>query len=613
MVPDHTDSYTDANNDLPNFLSQEYSDSVNFSDGDIFLAIREYHYSVDKQLGAMFAEKCMWARLSINKCKDLKQILKHKAFTKALDALRILPGIWPGFRIAHKFMSIKCDEVHTTECFGMFYANSNKEILHYMNYILTSWTSLVGGRKDLMQFVDRVTVETLQLRAPGTSCKDLNILEKPFQEKVLFSDIQHQRDRSVVWMGLQGFIYLIPSMYTLFEDIKYLRAPAKVMRQLFSKTSETCFDAMTAIFTGRNQKDHTYLIQTSERSFREEKGQSVDQIKFGYHVAWLYLWRHWTDLGPDCPRKDDGEPTPMPRGSSITKWFELANLVTSLGFESDEISQILSSDPDRKLAIEVLLTARDPEYFVYEESAFEAYLDQMVAMFKSAHIKPGDDVDSASGDHGDEGLQRRCGRIFEKSHKHSRKHLFLDTLYGQLTGEKRAISSTFVRASVFVAFFGKISGQATSTNMQDPSNITIQPPESVGAANAERTMVVLGAGPTVEAPAIPSTQQTALTVIPEFNDALVAIRPNGTITGFDELQENMPGRIFVKLWENNALVDQERPLRIYRDEITNDAKERALRFPLIRCIWASFKTRQLFRCCNEQWNANDRTCQGYRY
>jgi hypothetical protein len=61
------------------------------------------------QLGALSAEKCMWARLSTNKRKDLKRNLKHKAFSKALDALLVLPGISSGFRIEHKFMHV--DEV----------------------------------------------------------------------------------------------------------------------------------------------------------------------------------------------------------------------------------------------------------------------------------------------------------------------------------------------------------------------------------------------------------------------------------------------------------------------------------------------------------------------
>ncbi|KAF1948544.1 hypothetical protein CC80DRAFT_511292 [Byssothecium circinans] len=38
------------------------------------------------------------------------RILRHKAFSAAFDALRVFPGLWEGFRIEHKFMSMKCDE-----------------------------------------------------------------------------------------------------------------------------------------------------------------------------------------------------------------------------------------------------------------------------------------------------------------------------------------------------------------------------------------------------------------------------------------------------------------------------------------------------------------------
>jgi hypothetical protein len=102
---------SDAGKDIRTALSEEYSDSVNFSDGEIYLRTREYQYDTKKQIGTMFAEKCIWARLSKGKRKDLRQIQKHKAFSAAFDTLRVFPGLWPGFRIEHKFMGMKCDPV----------------------------------------------------------------------------------------------------------------------------------------------------------------------------------------------------------------------------------------------------------------------------------------------------------------------------------------------------------------------------------------------------------------------------------------------------------------------------------------------------------------------
>jgi hypothetical protein len=345
--------------------------------------------------------------------------------------------------------------------------------------------TILAGRKELTQYVDRMTVENLQLRAPGTSDRDLSAVEKVFKAKALFPGIEDERNRLVIWEKLKTFTYLIPSMYTLFEDIKYLKAPANALKRLFSKTPDTVYQHMTqCLFLGRNQSDHTYLIQTSEQSFREEPGNSTDQIEFGYRQVWLYLWRHWTELVPECPRKDDSAPTPVPQKPNVSKWFELATLTAKLGFESDEINNLLSSDPDRKLAIEVLHKARDPEYFTYEESAFQASINQVVAIFNLAIPKSQDDVLMILDDACEEALERRCGRTFDKAYKHSRKHLFLDALH-QYTGNRRNISCMFVRASVYFAFFGRHIEKVTATDEQGVLNTTIQLAEEATASTQQ--------------------------------------------------------------------------------------------------------------------------------
>lgn len=53
----------------------------------------------------------MWGRLSRDKRKDLKQIQGHKVILAGFDALRILPALFAGFRIEHRFMPMKCHEV----------------------------------------------------------------------------------------------------------------------------------------------------------------------------------------------------------------------------------------------------------------------------------------------------------------------------------------------------------------------------------------------------------------------------------------------------------------------------------------------------------------------
>jgi hypothetical protein len=101
----------DASPDLRKSLSEEYLHSVNFSDGEIFLKLRQYADKPNKEAGTLFVEKRMWGRLSPDKRKDLRQILNNELILADLDSLRILPALFCGFRIAHSLMAMKCPEV----------------------------------------------------------------------------------------------------------------------------------------------------------------------------------------------------------------------------------------------------------------------------------------------------------------------------------------------------------------------------------------------------------------------------------------------------------------------------------------------------------------------
>jgi hypothetical protein len=98
-----------GSSDLEAALSEEYSNSNNFSDGEIYLKLRRYSTQVDRSAGAEFAEKCMKSRLSKSKGSDYERLLKNGPLLAAFDDLRVFPGLWYGFQIRHEWM--KCEEV----------------------------------------------------------------------------------------------------------------------------------------------------------------------------------------------------------------------------------------------------------------------------------------------------------------------------------------------------------------------------------------------------------------------------------------------------------------------------------------------------------------------
>ena len=89
-------------------LAEEYANSANFSDGEIYRKIHQYSSEQDK-----FAEKKWWARLTKKKSEFLYRFFKHKRFPAAFNALTDIPGIWDGLNIGvlDKMMALKCDEV----------------------------------------------------------------------------------------------------------------------------------------------------------------------------------------------------------------------------------------------------------------------------------------------------------------------------------------------------------------------------------------------------------------------------------------------------------------------------------------------------------------------
>ena len=98
---------------------------------------------------------------------------------------------------------------------------------------------------------------------------------------------------------------------------------------------------------------------------------------------------------------------------------------------------------------------RCQRYFQYDPTEFDNFQTQIANMYKSAKpISPNTKRPPLLVEGPGEALQRRCGRTFRQAHEDSRDFLFLDNFYDPRNGEGRGVSSLYIRASVFFAFFG---------------------------------------------------------------------------------------------------------------------------------------------------------------
>ena len=145
----------------------------------------------------------------------------------------------------------------------------------------------------------------------------------------------------------------------------------------------------------------------------------------------------------------------MPKEPSPFLWYRCGVLVDSLGFATKQISSLKSKNPDMEVAYSAMLEAREPDYFIYDESLILENLGKMKQIFDTATAKPdlgGQPTLFVDGP--GEAIPRRCGRVFENAYKQNRRLLFLRSIYEPAAGEGSGISSFFVRRSVFLAFFG---------------------------------------------------------------------------------------------------------------------------------------------------------------
>jgi hypothetical protein len=84
-----------------------------------------------------------------------------------------------------------------------------------------------------MHRTDNLTVHGVQLRAPGSSSDDTNMLRRLLEDGTLFSARKDSEKRELIWkylLSVEGF--LISSLYTFFEDLKLLKAPEEIIKSL---------------------------------------------------------------------------------------------------------------------------------------------------------------------------------------------------------------------------------------------------------------------------------------------------------------------------------------------------------------------------------------------
>lgn len=330
----------------------------------------------------------------------------------------------------------------------------NEELLHYLRHIHSMWLEIFTGHLELMGTVDYRSVQVLQLRAP-TSVRDLAEINDNMRNGTLFPSVRGAQARAEILHNIHAIKRIIPSIFTFFEDLKYLEPLANAMKKLVGrsqKTKTSVYREFQHAFAATDSG--SFKIEIGEGIFRTANGSLPVQMEMGYRQLWMYAMRHFPELVSVSPRKENGRSKPPLREVDHNIWLGFADLACKLGFNSADIQTIRSENSKKEMIRTFLLDARPRESYNYDEKFLEKSVENISLILdtfvkkRNAALAPSSVIEKFSGD-----LLRRCGRPFQFDYERDKRCLFFDNLHGDL-GSREEISSFQAREAFYFSFFG---------------------------------------------------------------------------------------------------------------------------------------------------------------
>lgn len=353
-----------------------------------------------------------------------------------------------------------------------------QEIIQYLEFILESWVGLMGS-KEALQFVDTEDVNEFQLRVPGVSTVDYNYLASLVESGAAFKRLSDPAARTHLVQRMTKVKYLLPSIYTLQKDFKYLRQCTETMKRLVYGKKKAPFTVQSLAYD----------------AFTPKKPCGPDPVFSGkMKELYIYIMRDLVELTGEWPLLEDGEESPEVTVRQPESWRRLAIDARRLGFDSNEIQRLVTDDPDKQVALKALQDARPTSFYDYNPSEVQEILGRIVQEFNKARPRASTDNQSSFTTIGaGEPLNRRCGRQYSGAYTRDRGSFSFSTFVRD-TPRDRDITSLFVRKSVFHAFWRvedydddmPAQEDVASTSIADITPTPVEEPMDTGGLEASQ-------------------------------------------------------------------------------------------------------------------------------
>jgi hypothetical protein len=192
--------------------------------------------------------------------------------------------------------------------------------------------------REAMLKVDEPTIKAIELTAPGACRADARALYGKLKNGEIFGAFSEQ-DRETIWAKLLSCTTdcLVPSFFSFFEDVNWLKEPADCVKRLMglSPRGTIPYTLEHHMFSEVNQQWDQCVIQESEHTFVSHPGSPADRVDLGIRQIFFSAMRNYLDM-PAEPKRKNLLAKSRSKKADKKVLYEFAALAYKLGFESDE-------------------------------------------------------------------------------------------------------------------------------------------------------------------------------------------------------------------------------------------------------------------------------------
>ncbi|KAL6712964.1 hypothetical protein ACLMJK_009519 [Lecanora helva] len=438
----------DMSQELVRSLREQYDNSANFSDGEIFYCIRQSHKQENQE-----EESKWWARLTKDKSKDLKRILSIKELREGFDDLLDITGLWGAFQIGtmRRYLVLKCHEVATLALQTLAPTDIRQELAYHLRHIKQVWSKIVGHDAQRLQMVDVATVKKLELWAPAASESDRNFVTRCMKNGKLFKQILDPVLREAILSNICNVERIIPSLFTFCENTKHLEPCAKAMKTLIGcPLKSTIREAFRMLFISHDDHQNQMTRQESEYRFTLVEIAKGQAFEFAYRQLWMFAMRHFPELVNIAPRKEPLREKPIVKEPKPFTWYRFAQLAVRVGFRSLKIMEMSSNEVREQILVNIRPeTSNAKGSSTLSQSPTSSCHRALDSTWTSDTGEASFTSETQTLD-----LQHRYGRPYEDSLRQAKANLFTSFLYDIQEPRGNYITPLFVHRSTFQAFFG---------------------------------------------------------------------------------------------------------------------------------------------------------------